>query len=105
MKTVKIRIPIAIDCKGNWVAGSQGEEHAELYLDDLEVGEARFWLEAELPIPEIPTLHPSTGSNEVDPPILSVLQVPTQAAARFKNLRVVRSVERAAPSSISRLPA
>lgn len=55
--TVKVRIAVAVDDCGNYVAYSDGwkkswEDCMELMLDDLNPGEARYWVEAELPLPD-----------------------------------------------------
>lgn len=53
MKTVKVRIAAAVDANGKWCAyGSSTSDFDDLVLDDLEPGEARYWIEAELSIPE-----------------------------------------------------
>ena len=55
--TVKVRIAVAVDGSGNYIAYSDvwkksWEDCMELMLDDLEPGEARYWVEAELPLPD-----------------------------------------------------
>lgn len=63
-RTVKIRIPVAIDPRGRWYAygWSTGDNHGPRNHDELlevtdsaQVGpsESLFWITAELPIPEI----------------------------------------------------
>lgn len=65
MKTVKVRIAVAVDPKGRWCTHGNGEleagllypkNHDELLetidLDQCGPSEALFWLTAELPIPE-----------------------------------------------------
>lgn len=58
MRTVKVRIAVAVDPEGKW--GSAGwsrsndeEFEFELATEALKHGESRFWLTAELPIPDI----------------------------------------------------
>ena len=54
-KTVKVRIAVAVDPKGHWQASGwrdAGEEVWDCVLDCVDDGEARFWITAELPIPE-----------------------------------------------------
>jgi hypothetical protein len=59
-KTVKVRIAVAVDPEGDWNAtgwrGRDGEpvdeEAMEIVADNLNPGERRFWVEAELPVPE-----------------------------------------------------
>lgn len=62
MATVKVRIAVAVDAKGNWNAcgfsGARSDaEKMDLCIETLDNGEARYWLEAELVIPEIPTVQ------------------------------------------------
>lgn len=61
MKTVKVRIAVSVDPKGNWgSSGSSGQDEAEAHswtVDLLQDGEARYWIEAELPVPEIATVQ------------------------------------------------
>jgi hypothetical protein len=59
-ETVKVRIAIAVDREGKWAAygfsrtdGSPANEEAwEIVLDIVDDGEARYWVTAELPVPE-----------------------------------------------------
>ena len=56
MDTVKVRIAVAVDAKGNWNAvgfsGSKNDaDKMELCVEVLDDGEARYWLEAELKLP------------------------------------------------------
>ena len=60
MKTVKVRIAVAVDPDGNWNAsgwrkpdGKPAEEEAmDIAIEAVEEGEARYWIEAELLLPE-----------------------------------------------------
>jgi anti-sigma factor RsiW len=56
-KTVKIRIAVAVDPTGDWNAyggGSMKDKDAmEFATEVLADGETRFWLTAELPVPEV----------------------------------------------------
>lgn len=55
MKTVKVRIAVAVDQTGDYEATAvkTGKwDVADYILDNLEPGEARYWVTAELPIPE-----------------------------------------------------
>jgi hypothetical protein len=60
MKTVKVRIAVAVDPSGDWSAsgwlkrdGKVAEGEAmDIAIDGVNEGEARYWVEAELPIPE-----------------------------------------------------
>lgn len=56
-KTVKVRIAVAVDKRGEWCAGGysrQADDDSPFrwIVDDLEEGEARYWVAAELSIPE-----------------------------------------------------
>ncbi len=65
MATVKVRIPIAIDTKGRWIAhnwgdvsgkvGVENHDHLlELYdYDTIGPNERLHWIVAEIPIPEM----------------------------------------------------
>jgi hypothetical protein len=63
-KTVKIRIPVAVDPDGRWYAygwsngkSSGPANHDQLLevtdLDTVGPSEALFWITAELPVPEV----------------------------------------------------
>ena len=60
MKTIKVRVAVAVDPSGTWNAlgwsgGSDGVVMTAC-VEHLAEGEARYWLEAELPIPEVPVI-------------------------------------------------
>lgn len=62
MATVKVRIAVAVDAKGEWNAcgysGARSDaDKMDMCVETLADGEARYWLEAELAIPETPTVH------------------------------------------------
>jgi hypothetical protein len=56
MKTVKVRIAVAVDPSGSWNASgwlnADGRE-LDLLMDDMGVGGAFYWVTAELPIPSV----------------------------------------------------
>lgn len=59
-KTVKVRIAVAVDRLGNWnscgwpaTAKDHEGDMMALSCETVEPGEARFWITAELPIPEV----------------------------------------------------
>lgn len=60
MGKVKVRVAVAVDPTGNWNASGckalPNEETMQLAVEPLWDGEARYWLEAELDIPEVKTL-------------------------------------------------
>ena len=61
MKTVKVRVALAIMPTGKWVAGgwSEGEEDdiIQTCLEYMSGEEQMVWLEAEVPIPEVPVIR------------------------------------------------
>lgn len=63
MATVKVRIAVAVAPNGEWNAmgWSSGEasdsEKMSLCIETIDPGEARYWLEAELDVPEAPTVQ------------------------------------------------
>ena len=61
MKNVKIRIAVAIDPSGEWnscgYSGSSDKDKMDICVDPLVEGEARYWLEADLMVPEINTIQ------------------------------------------------
>ena len=74
-KKVTVRIPLAIDIDGNWIAS--GSENMEWDWDDFMEGtiehlndfQERYWITAELTIPKMPeTSDPKeiSGSVEAD---------------------------------------
>jgi hypothetical protein len=65
MAKVKVRIAVAVGPNGEWNAmgWSSGEasdsEKMSLCVEPIDPGEARYWLEAELDVPEEPTVQAS----------------------------------------------
>ena len=62
MATVKVRIAVAVDARGNWnacgfSAARSDKDKMDSCVEMLDDGEARYWLEAELAIPETPTIQ------------------------------------------------
>ena len=61
-KTVKVRIAVSVDPAGAWSSagwswsGSDSEDFHSYTIDSLEPGENRYWLEAELEVPETKTI-------------------------------------------------
>lgn len=58
MKTVKVKIAVAVDPHGNWNAVGWNEAAKnnpnlpmDLAISSVEEGEAHYWITAELPIP------------------------------------------------------
>jgi hypothetical protein len=76
-RTVKIRVAVAIDSLGAWNAVGWGaknpihqakrdDEAMDCAIDGIGDGEARFWLEVELPVPQAVTLTPLVTSVPVE---------------------------------------
>lgn len=64
-KTVRVRIAVAVDIEGQWVAHaiwrhSDKENQENLFFDDLHDGECHYFVEATLPVP-----LPQTVEGEV----------------------------------------
>lgn len=57
-KTVRVRIAVAVDPGGNWCASGwmtgSPESMMDNCLDEVGAGEARFWIEADVPLPLAP---------------------------------------------------
>lgn len=56
MKTVKVRIAVAVDPTGTWNAcggtwAKNDREAMDICVDQLEEGEARYWVETEVALP------------------------------------------------------
>ena len=62
-RTVKCRIALAVDPAGAWCAGGYVTSHGHVsdgfdyILDGLDDGEARYYVEVEVPIPTVPTIQ------------------------------------------------
>lgn len=56
MKTVKVRIAVAVDPSGDWNSDGwmrgKDKDMREQAVDPLQDGAAVYWLTAELPVPE-----------------------------------------------------
>lgn len=56
MKTVKVRIAVAVDPTGYWTAfgdkSMSDKAMMDITIDSVELGEARYFLIAELALPE-----------------------------------------------------
>jgi hypothetical protein len=55
---VKVKIAVAVDPDGLWIASGYGkqmdwDEQMVCMMDDLAPGEARYWVTAELDVPEV----------------------------------------------------
>ncbi len=71
MKTVKIKVAVAVDPEGGWMAsgwsdrnGEPVEEAMENCIDDFGGNEAKYWLEAELPIPKEMTVQATVVESD-----------------------------------------
>ena len=68
--TVKVRIAVAVDPSGDWSAAGHRDatwKDVDYILDGVGNGEARYWVEAELPIPETRTVE-SSGVLKMEEP-------------------------------------
>jgi len=70
-KTVRVKIAVSVDHTGDWAAsgwkGAIEEEMHSYTIDSLEHGERRYWLEAELELPEGPTTITPTVTEATQP--------------------------------------
>ena len=64
-KTVKVKVAVCVDSKGNWSATGWSsaknppEFHSCIREDAADDVIADYWLEAELPLPETPIICPT----------------------------------------------
>lgn len=66
--SVRVRIAVAVDPQGNWCASgwkvasedAATREAMDVAVDAVEAGEARYWVEATLPIPVTRTVQADT---------------------------------------------
>lgn len=67
-RTVRVRVAVAVDKNGCWSANGAsafGDDDAMGFsVEHLETGEARYFLTAELPIPEVPEVAASVERVE-----------------------------------------
>lgn len=65
MKTLKVRIAVAIDFDGNWSASGWDkggdDQLMDIAAEGVDVGETRYWITAVLPIPEIQEVQKIEG--------------------------------------------
>ena len=59
MKTIKIKIAVAVDTNGKWAASGWGVDDKptldtpmNVAVEGVEPGEHRYWVEAEVQVPE-----------------------------------------------------
>jgi len=68
MPTVRVRIAVAVDPDGDWNScgwkGGGDENAMEICTESIGSGEARYWLEADLPVPEIATIQAAVTKDE-----------------------------------------
>ena len=69
MKTVKVRIAVTVDSDGNWIAcgwkGVRDGDAMSTAIDCAREDASRYWITAELPVPEVPEVPTIAGSVEV----------------------------------------
>ena len=60
-KTVRVKVAVAVDKNGRWMATGAHDNKDRISMDTcldfVEEGEARYWLTADLPIPEETTVE------------------------------------------------
>jgi hypothetical protein len=70
MKTIKVRVALAITPTGKWVANgwSDGdeEEMIQTCLEYMDGKEQIVWLEAEVPIPDVPVIKAEVANEGND---------------------------------------
>lgn len=66
-KTVKVRIAVAVDRRGEWAAagwsaygGGEPVDVLDGHLEELECGERFYWVEAQLEVPEVEVVQGET---------------------------------------------
>ena len=64
MKTIKIKIAVAIDASGKWSASGWGVENKpckdvpmDIAVEGVKEGGRRYWVEAEIEVPEELTIQ------------------------------------------------
>ena len=69
MKTVKVRIAVAVRSDGDWIAcgwkGVRDGEAMSTVIDNAGKDASRYWITAELPVPEVPEVPTVAGTVEV----------------------------------------
>lgn len=71
---MKVRIKLAINTEGNWCAmGWQGmgdqDANDTIYESVYQEGSLmEYWIEAEVPVPDIPTIQAQATHSNVDQP-------------------------------------
>jgi hypothetical protein len=68
MRTVHVRIAVAVDTEGDWnsCGWRDGDEKdvMGICVETLGSGEARYWLEADLPVPCVQTIQAAVSTME-----------------------------------------
>ena len=68
-RTIKVRIAVAVDPTGGWASGgfsnAAPNTAMDIAIECLQPGERRYWLEAELEVPEVQTItvQPTTPED------------------------------------------
>ena len=67
-KMVKIKVAVGIEPSGKWNALGWSGGHDDIVMTDcvehLQEGEARYWLEAEVHVPEVPVIRAEVTDAE-----------------------------------------
>lgn len=71
MKTVKVKIALAVDSDGKWNASGWSNPDGtpnttnsmDIAVDGVAEGESRYWIELEVPVPEVKIIKGATISG------------------------------------------
>lgn len=68
MSKVKVRIAVVVDKDGNWDCGGYNGQADHKKMEQATYSginpDAKYWLEAELDIPEVPVIQAQVSSGE-----------------------------------------
>lgn len=68
MKTVKVRIAVAVDPEGEWNScgwsKSDDKDCRSIAIEGVAPGEVLYWLEADLPLPEEHVMTPTVVADD-----------------------------------------
>lgn len=73
-RVITIKIPVAVDVEGNWIASGSSQESwdwddfMEEVVEEIDNIYGRYWIIAEVPVPELPhSSDPQDISGSFDP--------------------------------------
>ena len=67
MKTVKVRIAVAVDAQGNWASvgwSGKGDYLRDVAREGVNEDGTLYWVEAEVPIPSVQVIQGEVFENE-----------------------------------------